>query len=48
MSQEVLRHLVMLGPPGSGKGTQAAILSEKLGINAISTGSLLRHEAESA
>lgn len=47
MSQEVLRHLVMLGPPGSGKGTQAAILSEKLGINAISTGSLLRLEAES-
>lgn len=47
MTQGTLRHLVMLGPPGSGKGTQAAILSEKLGINTISTGSVLRAKAES-
>jgi adenylate kinase len=32
----------MFGPPGSGKGTQAAILSEHLGVPAISTGEMLR------
>ncbi len=34
--------LIMLGAPGAGKGTQAAILSEKLNIPAISTGNILR------
>ncbi len=33
---------VMLGPPGSGKGTQAALVSERSGVPAISTGELLR------
>jgi len=32
----------MLGAPGAGKGTQAAILSEKLSIPTISTGNILR------
>ena len=34
--------LVLLGKPGSGKGTQAPIICEKYGIPAISTGDLIR------
>ncbi|MGC4933593.1 adenylate kinase [Gordonia sp. DT30] len=34
--------LVILGPPGAGKGTQAELLSESLGIPHISTGDLFR------
>lgn len=34
--------IVLLGAPGSGKGTQATILTERLGVPHISTGELLR------
>jgi adenylate kinase len=35
-------HVVLIGPPGSGKGTQAIRLSERYGIPHISTGEILR------
>lgn len=38
--------IVLLGPPGSGKGTQAALLVERLGVPHISTGALLRNAAK--
>ena len=36
--------IVLLGPPASGKGTQAALLSATFGIPAASTGAMLRDE----
>ncbi len=38
--------LVMVGLPGSGKGTQSALIASKLGMLHISTGSLLRQAIE--
>jgi adenylate kinase len=34
--------LIMMGPPGSGKGTQAKFVAERFGIPAISTGDIFR------
>ncbi len=40
-------NLIILGAPGSGKGTQADLLAEKFGLVHLSSGQLLRKEAES-
>ena len=34
--------LVLFGPPGAGKGTQAARICDRLGVPAISTGDIFR------
>ena len=38
-----MKNLVFLGPPGSGKGTQAVKLAQKMDIKHLSTGDLLRN-----
>lgn len=38
-------HIIFYGPEGSGKGTQAKVLSEKLGIPVLTSGDLVRQAA---
>jgi adenylate kinase len=39
-------NLLLIGPPGSGKGTQGQLLSERFGLEHIAAGDLLRAEVE--
>ncbi len=35
-------NIILMGPPGSGKGTQAAFISRKVGVQSVSSGDLFR------
>jgi len=41
-----MRKLLIMGPPGAGKGTQAKILAEKYNLVHLSTGDILRNEIQ--
>ena len=46
MTNDSYKRLVILGPPGAGKGTQGKLLSETLGLRHIASGDLVRqHQA---
>jgi len=45
MEERIMR-LIMIGPPGSGKGTQAKLLSQRMNLVHVSTGDILREAVD--
>lgn len=43
----MMKASIFLGPPGAGKGTQATLVAQRLGLQHVSTGALFRTEIES-
>jgi adenylate kinase len=41
-----MTRMLIIGPPGSGKGTQAERISDRLGVVAISTGDIFPRQRE--
>ena len=47
MTREEHLHTILLGAPGAGKGTQAVVISQRLGLVHIASGDLFRQEQDS-
>lgn len=47
MSNEEQLHVILLGAPGAGKGTQAVLIAQRLGLAHIASGDLFRQEQNS-
>lgn len=46
MPRDGLVRILLIGPPGVGKGTQSALLAQRLGVRALSSGEIFRREIE--